>query len=61
MNKDLLKVIAGLECCRDANGNLRCEMCPYDIEDDGDIVDCIGNIMTDALTILREVERDGLY
>ena len=59
MNKELLKVIAGLECCRNPK-DVRCDDCPYD---DGRITSsrCIGALMTDVLTILREVERDGLY
>ena len=55
----LLKVIAGLECCRDAE-NMGCDVCPYD---DGqcDSGDCINSLMEDALVILREVEQHGLY
>ena len=57
MNKDLLKVIAGLECCSDPNGS--CDLCPYD---DGTWSDrCILRLDRDALEILREVEQDGLY
>lgn len=56
MNDDLMKVIAGLECCTNRQA-FACEMCPYN---DGDCVDSL-NVMLDALTILREVEQDGLY
>ena len=58
MNKDLLKVIAGLECCKDEGDN-NCRMCPYFrlMVDD----DCVGRLLRDTLTILREVEQDGLY
>ena len=59
MNKDLLKVIAGLECCRDAE-DMDCDVCPYDdgLDDSGE---CMSGLMSDALRILREVERDGVY
>lgn len=59
MNKDLLKVIAGLECCGNADGVV-CGNCPYN---DGRrfSVRCIRSLMADVLEILREVERDGLY
>lgn len=59
MNDDLLKVIAGLECCGNADGMV-CGCCPYN---DGRRfgVRCIRALMTDALEILREVESDGLY
>lgn len=58
MNKELLKVIAGLECCGNADG-MTCSCCPYN---DGRrfSVRCVRDLLTDALAILREVERDGL-
>ncbi len=57
MTEDLLKVIAGLECCQAEN--LDCSVCPYD---DGKMgVDCMERMNADALRILREVEQDGLY
>lgn len=55
MNKDLLKVIAGLECC--GNG-MKCYMCPYAAEK---LFRCVDVMMKDALEILKEVESDGLY
>lgn len=59
MSKDLLKVIAGLECCKDVK-NANCDLCPYD---DGRITSarCVSGLLSDALEILREVEQDGLY
>lgn len=56
MSKELLKVIAGLECCDEC----KCGSCPYN---DGRIlgVKCIEDLMRDALRILREVSEDGLY
>lgn len=60
MTEDLLKVIAGLECCRDTEITLRCEVCPYDYGRNTS-GSCVGALMTDALRILREVEQDGLY
>ena len=56
MNEDLLEVIAGLECCIDPNST--CDMCPHKNKRLGL---CIDFLMMDALEILREVERDGLY
>lgn len=55
MDKDLLKVIAGLECCLSDNDDA-CSICPYRPEKL-----CIDVLMKGALEILREVEQDGLY
>jgi hypothetical protein len=58
------KVIAGLECCGEANEivNVCLEVCPYYGERDGDKV-CMDLLMKDALELLRgvrllEAERD---
>ena len=60
MSAELMKVIAGLECCIGDGENFECEICPYD--DGTDQVYCIFNgLMRDALEILREVAEDGLY
>lgn len=53
-NAELLKVIAGLECCADIDRS--CEDCPYD-----GVEYCEVALMRDALEILREVESDGVY
>lgn len=57
-NAELLKVIAGLECCT-AEGE-GCTMCPYD-DGWGIGIKCCEDLMHDALEILREVAEDGLY
>ena len=58
MNDGLMKVIAGLECCKDAE-NMVCDMCPYD-DGKGTSGDCMGVLMSDVLEILREVEICGM-
>lgn len=58
MNEDLLKVIAGLECCTAMIDS--CSMCPYD-NGEWDNISCLDKLDHDALRILREVEQDGLY
>lgn len=57
MSAELLKVIAGLECCIDDHG---CNICPYR-DGFGVGVQCMNDLMNDALEILREVAEDGLY
>ena len=54
-DKDLLKVIAGLECCLGDDED--CGLCPHKGEK---MILCIDALMQDALEILREVEQDGL-
>ena len=56
MNKDLMKVIAGLECCISGDEKQGCDICAYK-----GFGPCIDILMADALAILREVEQDGLY
>ena len=57
MKAELLKVIAGLECCACNEVVQICDAtCPY-----YDSERCIDDLMRDALEILREVESDGLY
>ena len=55
MNAELMKVIAGLECCSDPNGS--CAECSYDWNRRGIV--CMRELMRDALEILREVCADG--
>lgn len=56
MNEELMKVIAGLECC--TGGKIKCYTCPYD--NGRWDVHCMDKLMTEALHILKEVERDGI-
>lgn len=57
MSDELLKVIAGLECC--SPGVNGCGMCPY--RSKVWTGECLEELLSDALKILREVESDGLY
>jgi hypothetical protein len=60
MMEKLDKVIAGLECCGEANEivNVCLEGCPYYGERDGDKV-CMDMLMEDALDLLKELSSDN--
>ena len=58
MNPELMKVIAGLECCVGEDSD--CDYCSYKGKGGVALV-CMLSLMRDALKILREVAEDGLY
>lgn len=54
MNRDLLKVIAGLNCCTGDDSENNCKMCPYD---KGELdAQCLTDMKLDALTLLKEMD-----
>ena len=64
LNKQLQKVIKGLECClpmTTKDGQADCKNCPYDrpITLEGEVCECIHELMMDVLELVKEAESEN--